>query len=144
MNLAVFERLEGKLKDVPDLMEQTFQNIMRDEKEYIFDLNQDQLSKGLNADETPIEPGYAEVTKQYKRRKGQESRWVTLKDKGDFYRGFDAYFTRDKMTMFSRDAKEEKLTKKYGPAIFGLSKTNKNELKIRLQPILIRTIKLRF
>lgn len=141
MNLAIFERFKTKLEDIPRQMPTIIQEEMRDQKEFIIALNQEQLERGKNADETPIEPLYAPSTVRIKKKKGQQSRWVTLEDTGKFRRGMDAFFTKDKMTLFSRDSKNDKLVEKYGRRFFGVAPSSRSELKEKLRPFFINRVR---
>lgn len=88
------------------------------------DLNVLQMSRGLRSDGSAITPDYANSTIQIKKAKGQEWRFVTLHDKGDFYRASYAKVQGNRVEMGSTDSKTAKLEKKYSKArgsIFGLS-----------------------
>jgi hypothetical protein len=90
-------------------------------------LNQGQMSLGLRSDGTEITPTYSDLTIMLKDEKGQESRWVTLKDKGDFWGDMFVDVGNNSYEMGSADAKAAKLEKKYGKKVFGLSKESKSE-----------------
>jgi hypothetical protein len=49
----------------------------------------------------------------------------TLKDKGDFYRGFNILVTNDAVIFNSSDPKTQMLESNYGTEIFGLTDTSK-------------------
>src|SRR5688500_1401434 len=85
-------------------------------------LNQGQMSLGRRADGTEITPTYSDLTIMLKDEKGQESRWVTLRDKGDFWNDMFVDVGNDSYEVGSADAKAVKLEKKYGKKIFGLTK----------------------
>jgi hypothetical protein len=106
--------------------EQIFK-ILKENEATIIDLNLSQLSNGQDSDGKPIEPPYTELTREIKREKGQPVDRVTLRDEGDFYRGF---FMSDDFPMVfdSKDWKTDKLTDKYGSEIFGLNKENQGRL----------------
>lgn len=71
---------------------------------------------------------YSPYTISYKKAVGQPYDRVTLRDEGDFYRGF--YIEADDRMFYisSTDDKTDKLTKKYTNYIFGLTDENKAEL----------------
>lgn len=84
------------------------------------DANREQMNAGLTAEGDAIFPPYAPLTVAIKRMKGQPTDRVTLKDTGDFYRGFSVIVTADQVLTGSTDEKSAKLQAKYGEAIFGL------------------------
>lgn len=55
-----------------------------------------------------------------KRQKGQETRWVTLKDTGSFHQKIKATLTGEEYNITSSDSKTEKLEEKYGDKLFGV------------------------
>lgn len=94
----------------------------------IVKLNQGQLSLGLNAQGNKIEPEYSPFTIEEKKRKGQPTDRVTLKDTGAFW---DSIYLGDvtiqKFSVDATDEKTDKLIKKYGGQILGLSPESKRE-----------------
>lgn len=106
--------------------EQIFK-ILKANEHTVIDLNLSQLSHGRDSEGKPIEPPYKELTVEIKKQKGQPTNFVTLKDEGDFYRGF---FMSDDLpaVLNSDDWKTDKLTDKYGSAIFGLNEANQGRI----------------
>jgi hypothetical protein len=98
----------------------------------IITLNQGQMSLGKRADGTEITPSYSDLTIMLKDEKGQESRWVTLRDTGNFWNDMFVDVGNSSYEVGSADAKAAKLEKKYGQKIFGLSKESKIEEYIPL------------
>lgn len=98
----------------------------------IITLNQGQMSLGRRADGTEITPTYSDLTIMLKDEKGQESRWVTLRDKGDFWNDMFVDVGSESYEVGSADAKAAKLEKKYGKKIFGLTKESRSEEYIPL------------
>lgn len=90
-------------------------------------LNQGQMSLGVRADGTEITPTYSDLTIMLKDEKGQESRWVTLKDTGSFWSHMFVDVGNNSYEMGSADAKAASLEKKYGKKIFGLTKESRRE-----------------
>jgi hypothetical protein len=90
-------------------------------------LNQGQMSLGKRSDGTDITPSYSDLTIMLKDEKGQESRWVTLRDKGDFWGNIFVDVGNNSYEMGSADGKAANLEKKYGKKIFGLTKESKSE-----------------
>lgn len=101
-------------------------------------LNQGQMSLGKRADGTEITPTYSDLTIMLKDEKGQESRWVTLKDTGSFWSDMFVDVSNNSYELGSADAKAASLEKKYGKKIFGLSKESRREeyIPIYLLPAL--------
>ena len=93
----------------------------------IITLNQGKRSLGVRSDGTEITPSYSDITIMIKDEKGQESRWVTLRDKGDFWDDMFVDVGNNSYEVGSADAKAAKLEKKYGKRIFGLTKESKSE-----------------
>ena len=90
-------------------------------------LNQGQMSLGRRADGTEITPTYSDLTIEIKEQKGQENRWVTLRDTGAFWGDMFVDVGNNSYEVGSADAKAASLEKKYGKRIFGLSKESKRE-----------------
>lgn len=72
---------------------------------------------------------YTPFTIKVKQEKNQPTDRVTLRDEGDFYSGFYIEYTQDKFRIYSTDEKADKLGKKYGYQIFGLSDSNFTEIR---------------
>lgn len=94
----------------------------------IAETNADQMFAGLRADDTDIEPAYKPFTIAIKKEKGQPTDRVTLKDTGEFHRSIFVKFEGDKIIIDSDNDLRDKLVKKYGATIFGLTKQNKQAL----------------
>lgn len=99
---------------------------------YIIDMNAyEQLYKrGVNRMGVSIMDyrPYSPYTIRYKKAVGQPYDRVTLRDEGDFYRGFFIEADDRMFYISSTDDKTQKLTKKYTNYIFGLTDENKAEL----------------
>lgn len=98
----------------------------------IITLNQGQMSLGSRSDGTEITPTYSDLTIMLKDEKGQETRWVTLKDTGAFWSDMFVDVGNSSYEVGSADAKTVSLEKKYGKKIFGLTKESKSEEYIPL------------
>lgn len=103
----------------------------KENEHFALDLNtQDQLfERGEDAEGNKITPEYTPFTKMIKRQKGQPTDRVTLKDEGDFYRGFYVKSQKFPVIFDSRDSKTGELVFKYGKEIFGLSEKSKEEFR---------------
>lgn len=95
-------------------------------------LNQGQMSLGKRADGSEITPTYSDVTIAIKEEKGQENRWVTLRDTGEFWSNMFVDANATSFETSSADEKTQKLEKKYGKKIFGLTKESRSEEYIPL------------
>ena len=87
-------------------------------------INQRQLFGGQDAKGEQITPSYTTGTVQIKKRKGQPTDRVTLKDTGDFYDSIFVVAEGDKLYIAASDDKLQKLVTKYGPDILGIAQEN--------------------
>jgi hypothetical protein len=97
----------------------------------IIDMNVEQQLAGRDSEGLPIDPPYAALTIAIKKIKGQPWDHVTLEDEGDFHAAVTIEWRNNDLFIFSKDEKNDKLTKKYGWQIFGLN--DKNLAEIRLE-----------
>jgi hypothetical protein len=112
------------------------------EDEFAKNLNRSQLIDGENINGTSIEPAYTRFTVSEKKRKGQIFDRVTLKDTGDFHKSFTVKASSDSFVINATDPKTNKIQRKYGDKILGLSEENKALFGLRgLQRQLIQQIK---
>lgn len=135
MSLTLHE-IQRRLKGFDLLAE--LQEAVIETSSDIITLNQGQMSLGKRADGSEITPSYSDLTIMLKDEKGQESRWVTLRDKGSFWGDMFVDVNANSYSLSSADEKTEKLRKKYGDKIFGLTKESKSEeyIPYYLQPAL--------
>ena len=103
-------------------------NILESLAKAIAETNADQMFAGIRADDTEIEPAYKPFTIAIKKEKGQPTDRVTLKDTGEFHRSIFVKFEGDKIIIDSDNDLRDKLVKKYGATIFGLTKQSKTAL----------------
>lgn len=108
----------------------------------IIDMNTAQLDAGINGEGNPIEPAYTSFTMSIKRSKGQPTDRVTLEDEGDFKRDFFMTTGKDYFALGSSDIKTQKLERKYGKDIFGLTQENIDAVKDLIRPDVIEALKL--
>lgn len=113
------KNVEQWQRSLPDVVLES----VKDNEAAILDLNiEDQLfQKGIDSDGQAITPGYTPLTISIKRQKGQPTDRVTLRDTGDFHRSFQISYGNDAFGIFATDPKSQKLEKKYGREIFGLT-----------------------
>ena len=81
-----------------------------------------------NGDKIADYAPYRPVTIQIKLLKGQPTNRVTLYDEGDFHASFKVIANNISFFIDATDIKTEKLIRKYGEQILGLTDENLNEL----------------
>ena len=85
---------------------------------------------------------YAPRTIANKRKKGQPTTRVTLRDTGRFHRAMKVVFTGDGFYVTSDDSKTDKLKTKYGEAIFRLTNENLNRiLRVHIRREFVKRLK---
>ena len=87
--MGVIEKFERKLKELKASINKGIQTSIDTNKAILIEKQTGQFDKGKDADNTSFVPSYALSTKQAKRRKGQPTNRVTLKDSGDLYGSID-------------------------------------------------------
>lgn len=98
------------------------------EKEVLDKNRIDQLyNEGVDSDGIVL-PAYAASTVERKRRKGQPTDRVTLKDTGEFYGTFDLIFNSDLDFEIVAEDGEKGLFDRYGSKIVGWTNENKDEI----------------
>lgn len=127
-----------KLKkvDIPLAAQMAIEDTSRE----LASVQQDQLFQGVNNKGKLIEPKYSKRTIAIKKKKGQPTDRVTLKDTGDFYKGTVVDVRQDIFVIDSADIKSASLQKKYGADIFGLNKSSKSKYIETLKPALNKVI----
>jgi hypothetical protein len=132
MSLERLDALAAGLKQLPQLLATTVDEVVRDNVA-VFELdNQEQLAAGLDATGQRIEPPYTGTTRELKKQKGQPSDRVTLKDRGDFYRGLVARVRGQEVENVGTDPKTAELEQKYGPDIVGVSEPDIEDFRQQL------------
>jgi hypothetical protein len=114
-----------------DITEEVRESIIETSDE-ITELNRGQMFIGKRSDGSEITPTYSDLTIELKEQKGQPSDRVTLKDTGAFWDSLTVDVNSDSFTIDATDSKTEKLSKKYGDKIFGLTAESKREEYIPL------------
>jgi len=105
-------------------------------------LNVEQLYDfGIKSTGEIVTPDYTPLTVSIKRRKGQITDHVTLKDTGAFHKSFNAKRITDGIEIDATDSKREKLVEKYSGSIFGLADGSKKMYKDFLKPQLLLSIR---
>lgn len=143
---AFFVKMATVLKVIRNIQavnQQTIaeESIQNTAKQYL-EKQQKQMYEGIGKDGAPILPDYAPRTIQIKRRKGQRTDVVTLRDKGDFYKDQYLDVRGSTFVIDSANPKTQDLVDKYGEKIFGLStEYQKAYVQEDLQPEFQRSIK---
>jgi hypothetical protein len=96
-------------------------NAVKEHEKVVILLQQEQMFHGDDSIGGEIDPKYTPFTIQQKRKKGQPTDRVTLKDTGSFYREMFVKYGREDFIVSSRNRKRLKLERKYGTDIWGLT-----------------------
>lgn len=87
MAVSEFKR---KLKELEAIINVTLKETIDKNKDVLIDIQtNDQINKGEDSNGKQFIPKYAISTKLIKKRKGQPTNRVTLKDTGDFYKSIE-------------------------------------------------------
>jgi hypothetical protein len=126
------ERLISNLKELEVNVIKTIERTIKDNENIIIDMNtEDQLyDKGINrlgVELMDFKP-YTPFTVSVKKKKGQVTTRVTLRDEGDFQKSFYIEYSAESFEIKASDEKTEALMKKYGKQIMGLSDINFKEI----------------
>lgn len=121
------DELISKLKSFEDEIIKVIEEAIRANEDFIVALNyEDQLyDGGVDRDDVPLKPPYAESTVKRKKRKNQITSHVTLRDEGIFHKSFYIYYGDDNFEIMTSDPIEPILKWMYNEKILGLTDTNK-------------------
>lgn len=129
---ATLRNLEYRLRAFKDNLPMYLEDIIRDKEDVIVSaIAYDQLyRRGINGRGEKIMSymPYTAKTIQNKKRKGQPTTRVTLRDTGAFHKSMFVVFDSEGFYITASDEKTEELIKKYGEEIFRL--TDKNFTRI--------------
>lgn len=124
---ASLRNLEYRLRRFRDLIPEFLEDALYEVEPQIVKAIQNQLyQRGIDGWGRKImdyQP-YTPVTIMIKKRKGQPTTRVTLKNTGAFYEDMHIVYTSDGFYVTSADKKTEELKTKYGPGIFRLTDEN--------------------
>ena len=108
---------------------------IEEHKNLFQDANIDQLNKGLNElNEKITAPEhlgykfYSPNTVIEKKAKGQQYKFITLKDSEDFHLSITTKIEDSGFSMNATDSKKTKLVIKYGEEILGITEANLSEI----------------
>lgn len=110
-------------------------------REYAVAVQKVQLFQGLESTDLKIIPSYAAKTVAIKKRKGQPTDRVTLKDTGAFYRGIRIDVVGELIRIDSVDPKKSDLETKYGKEIFGLGTQARTDYIPKLKIAFVKNIR---
>lgn len=129
---ATLRNLEYRLRAFRDSLPEMLEDVIRDNEDVIVSaIADDQLyRRGITGRGRKIKDyaPYTDTTIRIKRKKGQPTTRVTLRDTGDFHNSMFVVFDADGFYITSSDEKTEELVAKYGEDIFRL--TDKNFTRI--------------
>ena len=129
---ASLRNLEYRLRAFKDSLPTMLEDIVRDKEDVIVSAIADaQLyRRGINGRGEKIMSyaPYAASTIKKKKKKGQPTTRVTLKDTGVFHESMYVVFDSEGFYITSDDEKTKELTKKYGKEIFRLTDENFNRI----------------
>ena len=129
---ATLRNLEYRLRAFKDYLPEILESVVRDKEDVIVAaIANDQLyRRGVNGKDEKIwsYAPYALSTIKAKKKKGQPTTRVTLKDTGDFHESMYVVFDEEGFYVTASDEKTPFLTSRYGDSIFRL--TDKNFTRI--------------
>jgi hypothetical protein len=145
MEIKAIADLKQRLVDLKAMLpEITIEIARRNEAGAIDLITQEQLAMGVDSDDKLISPKYTPFTVRVKKSKGQEYRFPTLHDEGDFYKSIKLKFgtatTPWLFVVYATDWKTRKLQTKYGPEILGLSPSSVDKFNDLIKDELIGEI----
>lgn len=129
---ASLRNLEYRLRAFKDSLPMLLEDIVRDKEDIIVSaIADDQLyRRGINGKGKKIMDymPYTATTVRIKKKKGQPTTRVTLRDTGDFHNSMFVVFDAEGFYVTASDDKTPELIEKYGDEIFRL--TDKNLTRI--------------
>lgn len=129
---ASLRNLEYRLRAFKDSLPMLLEDIVRDKEDIIVSaIADDQLyRRGINGKGEKIMDymPYTAATVRIKKKKGQPTTRVTLRDTGDFHNSMFVVFDAEGFYVTASDDKTPELIEKYGDEIFRL--TDKNLTRI--------------
>ncbi len=89
VDFTILNNLQNTIRQLEDSINRSIQESIKANEGVIKTLQTSQLFSGKTKEDTDIKPSYALSTKILKRKKGQPTDRVTLRDTGDFYRSIE-------------------------------------------------------
>lgn len=118
--MKIIESKILSLSTFQDNIERYMEDITKSIEEQIVDINVEQQYSGLRSDGESIRPPYAESTKRRKKRKGQPTDRVTLRDTGQYHASFAMSYEPDSFSIYAQDFKAKYLVHRYTTKIYGI------------------------
>lgn len=130
-------------------MSDIINNSIKANEEKILQFNtEDQLfRRGVGGDNQRLKPSYAKLTKKIKKKNGQPTNRVTLRDTGEFHSNFFIEYAPDEITIKASETIREgvdlskHLAKRYGNDIYGLTGQNIEKLQRNIKPQIIEQLR---
>ena len=129
MSLARLDFLTKALRQLPQQLTATTEQVVSQNKAFLEDANTAQLAEGLDSDGRAIVPEYAPLTVAIKQLQGLPSNRVTLRDTGDFYTSIIAQVDATEFEMVATDPQTPALVEKYGDEVLGISEEHLEEFR---------------
>jgi len=134
---AIKKKIQALQSFQDEAEQKVIEEVKRNESFALFLVTSEQLDKGFDGEGNPIKPPYTAFTRAIKRKKGQPTNRVTLKDTGDFHGAMMILYGPEEFRLINTDWKAQKLRTKYGTDILGLNETSMDDLAGRIKPGLI-------
>lgn len=128
LKLPITKKLRLNKSELNDIARQVVRHFQDD----IIEMNQQRLFSGKYTSGEGISPDYTKFTVDTKKKRGQPTDRVTLKDTGDFYESIYVNAGSGSFYTGARDAKTEALQEKYEDAdsiLLGLSEQDKDRFR---------------
>ena len=131
--LLMLPAIDAKIKALEEWNRDAERHVIAEAKQFeaeILDYNTEEQLYLLGQDSTGAKlPGpYRPLTIEIKRAKGQPTDRITLRDTGDFHESFRIDWQETEFKIQATDWKIGKLTREYGPEIFGLDENGVQDL----------------
>ena len=118
------EKIKGLIEELENFKEKInayLEAATMEAEDMILEMNMSQLyDSGEKSNGVRITPEYAPSTVQRKKKKGQPTNRVTLRDSFDWQSSFFIHYNPDGFEIKAADWKTEILKKRYGDEILGL------------------------
>ena len=111
-------------------------------KEQYADLNRGQWAKGLRSDGSNIEPApYSPGYARKRQREGLQTAFIDLNRTGALYGGYAINQDSGVMRLSSEVDYEQYVSRRYTPAIYGLTDENMSIYRGVVRPIIMQNVK---
>lgn len=141
--ITPFDKTIEAVKSAQSSTDELIIDQVRQEEAFAIQLQADQMFDGRRGDGQQILPRYTQATVRIKRRRGQPTDRVTLRDTGDFHDSIVIDYGSDSFQYDATDEKRARLTRKYGNGIFGLDDQSLSDLIGRVREPIIREMQKR-